>query len=294
MTAPIAVLLFGRTGQVGGALLSAAAARGGFVVRALGRDEADFSDPESVRASVMDADAADIVVNAAAYTNVVKAEADDDLAQTVNGASVAALAGACGVRGIPLVHLSTDYVFDGKKAAPYVEGDPPHPLNVYGRSKLAGEEAIRAILDRHVILRTSWVYGTEGANFVNTMLRHGAEQDEIRVVDDQHGAPTSAGDIADAILANCRGDCARHGTGTVRHLSLCRARRNHLAEICRRNLHVGRTLAEAKAARRSHRHARGAGRGTAAFELTLRLRKDRARLRCDTARVAGVAQGRHG
>ncbi len=198
---PLSILQFGATGQVARALLRAAAPRQDISLLALGRGDVDLTKPDAAARVIRDAGPIDAVVNAAAYTAVDKAESEPELAHLVNTASVAAMAQACAARGVPLVHLSTDYVFDGTKTAPYGEGDATAPLGVYGRTKLAGEDAIRAAWPKHAILRTSWVYSPWGTNFVKTMLRLGAERDVLRVVDDQHGAPTAAGDIAQAVLA---------------------------------------------------------------------------------------------
>jgi len=166
----------------------------------IGRPECDLSDAHAARRIVHES-APDIVVNAAAYTAVDRAESEPELAQKVNRDAPAAMAGACAEVGAGFLHLSTDYVFDGAKAGAYVEDDPVAPLSVYGRTKAEGEAAIREVLERHVIVRTSWVFSAFGANFVRTMLRVSSERPEIRVVDDQRGAPTSAGDIAGAILS---------------------------------------------------------------------------------------------
>ena len=164
------------------------------------RNQADFSDPDApVRALSGCPDAA-IVVNATGYTAVDRAESEEVLARTVNGAAVGALAASCAARRLPLIHVSTDYVFDGTGPAPYTEAEPVAPINAYGRSKLEGEDKIRAALVEHVILRTAWVYSPFRANFVKTMLRLGVERDELKVVDDQLGSPTAAADIAEAIL----------------------------------------------------------------------------------------------
>jgi dTDP-4-dehydrorhamnose reductase len=138
------------------------------------------------------------VVNAAAYTEVDRAESDVAAAWTLNALAPALVAAETGRRGIPLLHLSTDFVFDGEKASPYVEDDPVRPLSVYGASKEGGEQAVRTANPRHVILRTAWVYSPFRKNFVRTMLRLAAEREEIRVVDDQRGSPTSAADLAAA------------------------------------------------------------------------------------------------
>jgi dTDP-4-dehydrorhamnose reductase len=141
-----------------------------------------------------------VVVNAASYTAVDKAESDAARAYAANAEGPRNLARACADAGIPLIHISTDYVFDGAKAGPYTEDDPTGPLSVYGASKLAGEQAIAESGVRHIILRTAWMYGLHGQNFVKTMLRIGREREVLRVVDDQHGCPTYAGDLADAVI----------------------------------------------------------------------------------------------
>jgi dTDP-4-dehydrorhamnose reductase len=199
MDRPVSILLFGRTGQLARALLVSMDA--GVRVHSLSRVDADFLDPRAVAAATMLASGADVVVNATAYTSVDKAESEEALAYRINAESVGALAQACRVRGLPLIHISTNYVFNGEMATPYVEDDPADPLNAYGRTKLAGEEMVRAALDRHAIVRTSWLYSAHGSNFVRTMLRLGAARGEVRVVDDQYGAPTSAASLAAAIIA---------------------------------------------------------------------------------------------
>lgn len=192
------ILVTGAGGQVGTELQRRAAAHGQ-AVAGLARADLDISD----RAAVLDAVARlkpALVVNAAAYTKVDKAEEERDAAFAINRDASGHLAEACARQAIPLIHISTDYVFDGTKQGAYVETDPVAPLGVYGASKEAGERAVRERLAAHVIMRTSWVYAAHGGNFVRTMLRLGAERDELRVVADQFGAPTFAGDIADAIL----------------------------------------------------------------------------------------------
>ncbi|WP_431857386.1 dTDP-4-dehydrorhamnose reductase [Azospirillum sp.] len=196
------VLILGTSGQVGDALMRAAWPQDSALV-GLSRPDIDMLRPETVEAAVA-AHAPDLVVNATAYTAVDKAESDRDAAFTVNRDGPGRLAAACAARGIPLIHISTDYVFDGSKPGPYTEEDPVRPLGVYGASKEAGEAAVRTALPQHVILRTSWVYAVHGANFVKTMLRLGREREELGVVADQHGAPTAAADIADAIVAIAR------------------------------------------------------------------------------------------
>ena len=191
------ILVFGETGQLAREL-----ARRAPDARFLGRDKADFTDPEACAAQV---GAADAVIVAAAYTAVDRAESEEALATTINGETPGAIARACAARGIPLVHVSTDYVFDGSGEAPWQPGDPTAPLGAYGRSKLAGEQAVTGAGGAHAILRTSWVVSAHGANFVKTMLRLGAERDHLRVVADQIGGPTPAGDLAAACLAAVQG-----------------------------------------------------------------------------------------
>jgi dTDP-4-dehydrorhamnose reductase len=194
------ILLTGAHGQLGWEVFRRAA---GLSVHAVDCDGLDISDRTSVLRAV-DALAPKVVINAAAYTAVDKAEGDADAAYAVNRDGPAHLAEACAAQGIPLIHVSTDYVFDGSQSGAYREDDPVAPLGVYGESKLAGEDAVREALSRHVILRTAWVYGIHGHNFVKTMLRVGAERESLRVVDDQWGCPTFAGDLAEAALTIAR------------------------------------------------------------------------------------------
>jgi len=195
------ILLFGKTGQVGTQLarLAAAGGHGDIETIAVDRAACDLTNASVVRAYVMRTQP-DWVVNAAAYTAVDKAESDPATCFAVNGAAPGAMAEAARELGVPLVHYSTDYVFDGEKAGAYVEEDATGPLGVYGASKLEGEQRIAAAGGSYAVLRTSWVYGTEGANFMRTMLRLGAERPELRIVSDQVGAPTSARAIAAATL----------------------------------------------------------------------------------------------
>ncbi len=192
------LLVFGAAGQVGRALVEAGPEHG-WHVRGLARDAVDICDAESVKEAIA-ATAPDAVVNAAAYTAVDKAESEGELAQRVNGDAPGIIAAAAAETGIPIVHLSTDYVFDGASRVPYKEADPVGPLGVYGRTKRAGEIAAYKAGGRCVILRTSWVFAPWGNNFVRTMLHHAALKPELRVVDDQRGAPTPATDIAATIL----------------------------------------------------------------------------------------------
>lgn len=188
------ILLLGRDGQVGRELWRSLTAVGHVV--AYGRSDADFARLEKLENLVRSVQP-DVIVNAAAYTAVDKAESEPDLAARVNADAVALLARITSEIRAWLFHYSSDYVFDGRKSGAYRETDVTHPLNVYGRTKLAGEDAIRVSGCRHAIFRTSWVYGVHGRNFVKTMLRLARERTELKVVADQHGAPTSARLIAD-------------------------------------------------------------------------------------------------
>lgn len=193
------LVVFGAAGQVGNALVELARARGHAAV-GLDRRAVDICDAERV-ARALARQAPEVAVNAAAYTAVDGAEDDPEAAFRANRDGVAVLAAACARRRLPLVHISTDYVFDGQKPGAYREGDRPGPLGVYGRSKLAGEQALREAWPAHVILRTAWVFSASGRNFVKTMRRLAADgRAELGVVDDQHGCPTAAADIAGAIL----------------------------------------------------------------------------------------------
>jgi dTDP-4-dehydrorhamnose reductase len=193
------LLVTGHEGQVARSLVERGAARPGVEVVAVGRPELDLLDPASIERAI-GRHRPDVVVSAAAYTAVDQAEDEPDLAFAVNAAGAGAVAAAAALEGLPVIHLSTDYVFSGDKGGPYAEEDEPAPLGVYGRSKLEGERLVAAANPRHVILRTAWVYSPFGRNFVKTMLRLAAERDEVAVVSDQWGNPTSALDIADGIL----------------------------------------------------------------------------------------------
>jgi dTDP-4-dehydrorhamnose reductase len=199
MTPPRRILVFGSMGQVGYEVCRLPPPAG-FEVLGLDRAGVDVADPAAVAAAVAAAAPA-VVVNATAYTAVDRAESEPEAAMALNRDAPEHMARACAAAGIPLIHISTDYVYDGAKTGPYLETDPVAPLNVYGRTKLEGERAVRAATPRHVILRTSWVYGPRRANFVRTMLRLGSERPELGVVADQHGCPTAAADLARAILA---------------------------------------------------------------------------------------------
>ncbi len=196
MTAPL--LITGGTGQVAQALTEQASRRG-MAARTVGRPDFDFDRPESID-DVFAATRPRLVINAAAYTAVDAAEDDEAAAFRANRDGPARLAALAAAAGIPLIHISTDYVFDGTKGAPYVETDPTAPTGLYGASKLAGEAAVLASGARALILRTSWVYAARGRNFVRTMLAAAAAGRNLRVVADQRGAPTAAEDLASLIL----------------------------------------------------------------------------------------------
>ena len=192
------IIVTGAQGQVGWELNRRATLLGHDVL-AWDVAELDITDAAAVDRA-LDASSADVAINAAAYTAVDKAEQEPELAFAVNREGPAHLAAACARTHIPLLHISTDYVFDGRKTGPYTEDNPVAPLGVYGQSKLEGDEAVRRLLSRHLILRVSWVFGAHGHNFVKTMLRLARDREELRVVADQHGCPTYAGDIADVLL----------------------------------------------------------------------------------------------
>jgi dTDP-4-dehydrorhamnose reductase len=192
------ILVAGKTGQLARSLAEEAVRRGVPLV-AMERPHLDLTDPGAVERAVA-ATAPRAIINAAAYTAVDQAEAEPALAFALNRDGAARLAAAAAQRDVPFIHVSTDYVFDGRKDAPYREDDAPSPLGVYGRSKLEGERAVRETCPAAVILRTSWLYGRFGRNFVTTMLQLAQTRELVRVVDDQHGAPTAARDLARAIL----------------------------------------------------------------------------------------------
>lgn len=211
------ILLLGANGQVGHELRRSLAPLGETVLATrtgvldgIACEQADFDLPDSLPV-LIERIAPDVMVNAAAYTAVDRAESEPDAAWRANAESPARLAEACAGSGVLLVHYSTDYVFDGESARPYREEDATGPLGVYGRTKLAGEQAIRGSGCRHLIFRTAWVYGNYGANFMRTMLRLGSERDELRVVADQFGTPTPARLIADVTAAVLQDDPKRSG-----------------------------------------------------------------------------------
>ena len=195
------ILVFGARGQAGREIVSLAAARGLPVV-GLSRSEADITNETTVRAAV-DVHRPSVVVNSAAYTAVERAEREPEIAvANVTGPTV--LATVCASTGVPLIYLSCDYVFNGAKKSAYVEGDRVAPISVYGRTKAEGEAKIRELLPRQVILRTSWIYGPHGQNFLRNILKLASEREELRIVSDQFGCPTATIDIAEAVLAVAR------------------------------------------------------------------------------------------
>lgn len=209
------LLIFGQTGQLAQELERRA---GDVVLEMHGRDTADFTDPLACAALVMKTDA-DAVINAAAYTAVDRAENEEDLATRINGETPGEIARVAAIRGLPMVHVSTDYVFDGSGELPFTPEYPTAPIGAYGRSKLVGEKAVERAGGTHVILRTSWVVSSHGNNFVKTMLRLGAERDQLRIVADQIGGPTCAADIADACISIARALIADPGRSGVYHFS---------------------------------------------------------------------------
>ena len=210
------LLMFGRTGQVAAEMLRRAGP--GTAITALDRGGADLADPDACAAAVAATDA-DVVINAAAWTAVDRAEGEEALATRINGHSPGAMARAAAARDIPFLHISTDYVFDGAGARPWREDDPVAPLGAYGRSKLEGERQVTAAGGPHAILRTSWVFSAHGSNFVRTMLRLGETRDRLTVVDDQRGSPTAAADIADALLTIARAFAQGRGVSGVFHFA---------------------------------------------------------------------------
>ncbi|MGA2996074.1 dTDP-4-dehydrorhamnose reductase [Bradyrhizobium sp.] len=197
------LFVVGRDGQVASSLRELATSEPNFVIDCRGRPDVDLLRPDSIERA-LSAFSPDLVINPAAYTAVDRAESEAELAFATNSDGAGNVAAAAAQIGVPVIHLSTDYVFDGKKNAPYIETDPVGPLGVYGESKLAGERAVATANERHIILRTSWVYAPFGNNFVRTMLRLSRERDKLSVVDDQVGCPTSAPDLAFAILEIAR------------------------------------------------------------------------------------------
>jgi dTDP-4-dehydrorhamnose reductase len=208
------IIVVGRNGQVARALAERAPFHGA-TAALLGRPRLDLAAPTEIESALREA-CGDLIVNAAAYTAVDQAEAEPEQAEAINGTGAGVVAGAASAMGVPLIHLSTDYVFDGTLNRPYSEDDAVKPMSVYGRSKLLGERAVAEAAIGHVILRTAWIYSPFGKNFVKTMLRLAAGQDKIGVVADQIGSPTSALDLADGIYAVARNLLDRPQDGELR------------------------------------------------------------------------------
>lgn len=214
MTASL--LVFGRDGQVAAEIGRLSGSD--LCVERLGRDRADLADPDACARAVRET-SADVIVNAAAYTAVDRAEEEEALAMRVNAEAPGAMAEAAAARGTPFLHISTDYVFPGHGDRPWREDDPTDPLGAYGRSKRAGEEAVAAAGGPHVVLRTSWVFAGHGSNFVRTMLRVGSDRPRLTVVDDQIGGPTAACDIAATLVGIARAFVEGRGVSGVFHYS---------------------------------------------------------------------------
>jgi dTDP-4-dehydrorhamnose reductase len=198
----VRILCIGSHGQLARALTERGAAHG-IVLIPLGRPELDLTVSANIESAIARVEC-DIIVNTAAYTAVDQAETEQEIAFAVNARGAELIAAAAKNKGIPFIHLSTDYVFDGGSSEPYREEDPVAPINAYGRSKLAGEIAVQKSQPDSVIIRTAWVYSPYGTNFIETMLRLAVQRDEISVVADQHGSPTSALDLADAVFSVAR------------------------------------------------------------------------------------------
>lgn len=212
------VLLFGKDGQLGWELQRSLAPLGEVIALGSGSPGGDFTVPDALLAVVRDTHP-DVIVNAAAYTAVDRAESEPDVAHAVNATAPAVLAQAASRVGAWMVHYSTDYVFDGSGMSPWTEDDDTGPLNVYGRTKLEGERLVQEHAPRHLILRTSWVYGSRGGNFSKTMLRLARERDSLKVVDDQIGAPTGADLLADLTAHALRSLHQRPELGGLYHVA---------------------------------------------------------------------------
>jgi len=199
----VRLFVIGHDGQVARSLREQAISMPNLVIDCRGRPDVDLLRPDSIERALF-AFSPDLVINPAAYTAVDRAESEPEIAFATNRDGAGNVAAAAARIGVPIIHLSTDYVFDGKKSSPYVETDPVAPLGVYGQSKLAGEHAVAATNKQHIILRTSWVYASFGNNFVRTMLRLSRQRNKLSVVDDQIGCPTFAPDLAFAIFEIAR------------------------------------------------------------------------------------------
>ena len=196
------ILQFGATGQLAREMLLRSS--GGVTIKALSRAEVDVTDAEAVARAIGETPDIDLVFNATAYAAVDKAQSEPDLAHAVNARGPAAMARACQARGVPLIHISTDMVFDGEKTGPYVETDATNPLHVYGASKLAGEQAVLEHCDRVLVARVSWLFSAFGQNFLQMMLQLADTQPLLKVVDDQRARPTASGDVAGFMLSQAQ------------------------------------------------------------------------------------------
>lgn len=212
------LIILGRSGQLATELLRQAP-QAGWEVEPLGRDGADFTDPLACAEALGARLPADAVINAAAYTAVDQAEREEALAHTINAETPGRLAALCAGRNVPFLHVSTDYVFDGRKPSAYVETDPTAPQSAYGRSKRAGEIAVEDAGGLTLIARTAWVYSAHGHNFVRTMLRLGADREVLRVVEDQLGCPTAADELARCLLVAARAMSKGESAGGLYHLA---------------------------------------------------------------------------
>ena len=249
MSGPI--LVFGARGQVGREIVALAAARG-LAVAGLSRADADITNETTVRVAI-EVHRPAVVVNGAAYTSVDRAEREPEIAAAANVTGPAVLAAVCASTGVPFIHISCDYVFNGAKKSAYVESDRVAPISVYGRTKAEGEAKMRELCPRHVILRTSWIYGLHGQNFLRNVVKLAAERDELRMVVDQIGCPTAAIDIAEAVLAVARKLATEAKVSGIFHFDGTGATSRHgfAAEIVQRQaIFTGRTpkLAEIKMA----------------------------------------------
>ena len=265
------VLVAGREGQLARALLPAFGGAG-WEVAARGRDSLDLAASAGAIGEAVRADAPDLVVNAAAYTAVDRAESELDAAMAVNRDGAAALAQAAASVGAPVLHVSTDYVFNGDKGEPYAEDDAPAPIGAYGRSKLEGEAAVLAANPRSLVLRTSWVCSATGQNFLRTMLRLAETRDEVSVVDDQRGAPTFAADLAGAIARMApRLVASPAGDSGLRRVPPQRRAGHHLARIRRGDLRRRRRARPPRTRAARHPHLRLPDADAPAGRLAARL-----------------------
>jgi dTDP-4-dehydrorhamnose reductase len=215
MTGPL--LIFGAGGQIGQAVLESARQRQVFTI-GVTRSEADIANADAVK-RLVDIHAPRLILNAAAYTAVDKAESEPDLARLVNAGGAEIVAQAAAGAGVPLIHMSTNYVFDGTKSEPYAENDRIGPISVYGRTKAEGEARVLAAMPDAVVLRTAWVYGPYGSNFLKTILRLASQHDRLRVVIDQRGSPTATIDIAEAVFRIHRAAVAREWSSGIFHFA---------------------------------------------------------------------------